>query len=177
MTAADIELETMPDLAEGFADEEETWNQLQRIRSMPVNMEKKRELKAELMVKLFTLYFHTFFFKYKLLLTTLLLNFFVSTIVECIFIYLLIISVRRLSVFVDWNCSTCAGARYAAKCRILRCNCFHICLLGSRVYSLLRPILEQVGTYTANIDIATMPNKCTIITSTANTFTFTLSSR
>lgn len=51
VTAADIELETMPDLAEGFADEEETWDQLQRIRSMPINMEKKLELKAELMVK------------------------------------------------------------------------------------------------------------------------------
>ena len=41
----------MPDLAEGFADEEETWDQLQRIRSMPINMEKKLELKTELMVK------------------------------------------------------------------------------------------------------------------------------
>ena len=49
-TAADIEMETMPDLAQGFVDEEETWNQLQQIRSLPVNMAIKRELKAKLMV-------------------------------------------------------------------------------------------------------------------------------
>lgn len=49
-TAADIEMETMPDLAQGFADEEETWNKLQLIRTLPVDMAKKRELKAEIMV-------------------------------------------------------------------------------------------------------------------------------
>ena len=41
----------MPDLAQGFADEEETWNQLQQIRSLPVNMASKRELKAKIMVR------------------------------------------------------------------------------------------------------------------------------
>ncbi len=45
-------METMPDLAQGFADEEETWNKLQLIRTLPVNMAKKRELKMELMVSL-----------------------------------------------------------------------------------------------------------------------------
>lgn len=51
-SAADLEMETMPDLAQGFADEEETWNKLQLIRTLPVNMAKKRELKMELMVLL-----------------------------------------------------------------------------------------------------------------------------
>ena len=50
-SAAELEMETMPDLAQGFADEEETWNQLQQIRSLPVNMASKRELKAKIMVR------------------------------------------------------------------------------------------------------------------------------
>lgn len=46
----DYELETMPDLSQGFADEEETWQEIQRIRSLPLSMEEKRRRKNELMV-------------------------------------------------------------------------------------------------------------------------------
>lgn len=46
----DYELEAMPDLSQGFADEEETWQEIQRIRSLPLSMEEKRRRKNELMV-------------------------------------------------------------------------------------------------------------------------------
>ena len=52
-TAAEIELETMPDLSSGLADEQETWDQLQDIRNLPITMEAKRQLKAEIMVASF----------------------------------------------------------------------------------------------------------------------------
>jgi len=49
-TAAEIEMETMPDLSSGLADEQETWEKLRNIRNLPINMEAKRILKAEIMV-------------------------------------------------------------------------------------------------------------------------------
>ena len=49
-TAAELEMEYMPDLASGLADEQETWDQLQNIRNLPISMEAKRQLKAEIMV-------------------------------------------------------------------------------------------------------------------------------
>ena len=47
-TAFDIEME--PTSAEGLDDEEDTWNKLQLIRTLPVDMKVKRKLKAEVSV-------------------------------------------------------------------------------------------------------------------------------
>lgn len=49
-TAFDIEME--PTSAEDLNNEEETWNKLQLIRTLPVDMTVKRKLRAEVSVHL-----------------------------------------------------------------------------------------------------------------------------
>jgi hypothetical protein len=40
----------MPDLSQGIPNEEEMWQKMQQIRSLPITMAEKRRLKAELKV-------------------------------------------------------------------------------------------------------------------------------
>lgn len=49
-STCEYELETIPDLSQGIADEEETWQEIQHIRSLPLTMEEKRRRKNQLMV-------------------------------------------------------------------------------------------------------------------------------
>lgn len=46
----EIEMGMMPDLSEGLPNEEEMWQKIQQIRSLPITMGEKRRLKAELRV-------------------------------------------------------------------------------------------------------------------------------
>lgn len=46
----ETEMGMMPDLSEGLPNEEEMWQKMQQIRSLPISMEEKRKLKAELKV-------------------------------------------------------------------------------------------------------------------------------
>lgn len=48
----EVELGMMPDLSEGLPNEEEMWQKIQQIRSLPVTMAEKRVLKAELKVNI-----------------------------------------------------------------------------------------------------------------------------
>ncbi|XP_058829414.1 transmembrane channel-like protein 7 [Topomyia yanbarensis] len=44
----DIQVATLPDLSENLINEERTWEEIQEIKSMPVPMAQKREMKAQL---------------------------------------------------------------------------------------------------------------------------------
>jgi hypothetical protein len=46
----EVELGMMPDLSQGLPNEEEMWQKMQQIRSLPITMGEKRRLKAELKV-------------------------------------------------------------------------------------------------------------------------------
>ncbi|XP_032777252.2 transmembrane channel-like protein 7 isoform X2 [Daphnia magna] len=46
----EVELGMMPDLSQGLPNEEEMWQKMQQIRSLPITMGEKRMLKAELRV-------------------------------------------------------------------------------------------------------------------------------
>ncbi|XP_046635866.1 transmembrane channel-like protein 7 isoform X2 [Daphnia pulicaria] len=46
----EVELGMMPDLSQGIPNEEEMWQKMQQIRSLPITMAEKRRLKAELKV-------------------------------------------------------------------------------------------------------------------------------
>ena len=52
----EVELGMMPDLSEGLPNEEEMWQKMQQIRSLPITMGEKRRLKAELKVVLNTIF-------------------------------------------------------------------------------------------------------------------------
>ncbi len=51
----EVELGMMPDLSEGLPNEEEMWQKMQQIRSLPITMGEKRRLKAELKVSLWNI--------------------------------------------------------------------------------------------------------------------------
>lgn len=52
----EVELGMMPDLSQGLPNEEEMWQKMQQIRSLPITMGEKRMLKAELRV--ISLFYH-----------------------------------------------------------------------------------------------------------------------
>lgn len=51
-TANDVQVAMMPDLSENLTDEERIWEEIHEIKSMPVPMAQKKELKAQLQVSL-----------------------------------------------------------------------------------------------------------------------------